>query len=253
MKTPISGTITTDERELYNLQQGFFSKLKERTLRSGISSLLTSDDDMTLYSTLNSPIPGHSIMRFSSPASTSNWAVEPLEFKLLGARVRSGFNEDFEVVPRDVEAVDIRGTFDAQGMYFRDFTLVYKSAMGYSPNTYLSYSSFDFDENQEDKPFQINYKVASTPQEVRNYMPHFEKYFTSCIEHFLPISPSHTFKDDQIEQFQKHLLWSFTRKNSFIDKGNKILESGICQGDDIVVANDKLVRNYLGLLKTSSK
>lgn len=255
MKLPITGTISIEEAELYKLQQNFFSRLHEKTLTSGISHLLRSEDELTLYSTLNSLNPGHSIMKFSAPQSTSNWAVEPLEFKLLGARVIRDFNEDLEYIQKDVEAVDIKGTFDVQNRFFRDFTLVYKSAMKKTPDTYLNYSMFEGNLNPQNgnRPFEINYKVRSTPQEVRNYMPLFENYFTSCIDYFLPKSPSSTFKRDQFSQFEHQLLQDFNSQIMSKNKSMDRVKFDIPEKDDIVVVNDVLVRNYLNFLQQRSK
>lgn len=251
MKTPISGTLTIEEEQLYRFQQRFFSRLKEKTLYSGILDVLTSEDELSLYTSLPSQSPGHSIMRFSAPQSTSNWAVEPLEFKLLGARIVRGYNTKFEYIPKDVEAVDVKGTFDAKNKFFRDFTLVYKSAMKKTPDTYLNYSLFEpsLEASNQSKPFEINYKVRSTPQEVRNYMPLFETYFGACIDYFFPKNFSHTYNSREFDDFREDILKNVSSNYEFNTPLIGLQDISSQAQNDPVLVNDILVRDYLKLLK----
>lgn len=251
MKTPLSGTFTIGEKQLYQFQQKFFSKLQDKALRIGIMDKLLSNDELSLYTVLPSQSPGHSIMTFSAPQSTSNWAIEPLEFKLLGARIVRGYNKDFEHVSKDVEAVDVKGTFDARNRFFRDFTLVYKSALNKTPSTYLNYSMFEpsLDNLDKNTPFEINYKVKSAPQEVRNYMPLFENYFGACIDYFFPRNIRHSHKSEQFDDFRRDLLENILPLYTATTQAPEFKDTLAGQQNEPVVVNDILVRDYLKLLK----
>ena len=256
MDNPARGHFALDSQNLFEMQRDFFKRVEERKKEAGLTSFMCRDDEFLLYNVFPSNNLGHSIMYVSSPQSSANWEIEPLEFKLLGSRIVSEVQKD-KRVPIDVEAVDIEGIIDMTHQYsrdyfFRDFQLIYKSHEQLNPSIKFSYSDFTYDPQNPQK-VQLDFKAKATSESIRSYTPLFETYFPKCIEAFLPKNNSRVFKDN-VDEFRKSL--QFRLESALIQRENissQKVPKESTQKDSAVVLNDFLTREYVKIMDEMKK
>lgn len=254
MSSLYSGVIEVPSYKLFEMQKDFFSRVEQRIKQGGLEQQMHSEDEFLLYSILPKKDIGHSIMYVSSPLSTSNWEVEPIDFKLLGSRIITS-SDKTKRIPVDVEAVDIEGKIlptydDSNDHYFGDLSLIYKSYNKKKPSIKLSYNNFEYLPEESNKDVEIIFNAKDTPERVKSYEPLFDTYFKNCLSHFLPVSGLRTFEQKDFNRFRKSLIAEISSK---IDFDKKVQENDLpvelSLKDSMILINDILTRKYIDIVK----